>query len=174
MIRKVSLVVVFFLSFSGVYAAEQRFQDVVASVVIGATFKLSLDKASLDFGMIKPGKWIELYPERHYHQITCISNNKKTWYLKVSVIGDIVGQGGFALPKDSLKWQIFWTNGSGVKKEGWEGLQQDKATVIYSSGPLDGQGEEVYIRLRYALDVPGNVAAGNYNGVLVYTMTESP
>ncbi len=85
-----------------------------------------------------------------------------------------MGQGGSVLPKDSLRWQIFGTNGSGVKKEGWESLQKDKPTVIYTSGPLDSQGEEVYIQLKYALDTPGNVPAGNYSGALVYTMTETP
>jgi hypothetical protein len=168
-----TLLVLFFLSFSGVYAAEQRFQDMIASVVVGSTFGLSLDRSSLDFGLVKPGIRIELYPESYYHQITCISNNKKIWYLKVSMPTGITGQGSSILPKDSLKWQIFGTNGSGAKKEGWESLQ-DNATVVYASGSTDSQGEEVYIRFRYVLDVPSNVASGNYNAVLVYTMTEIP
>jgi len=174
MIKKVSLVIVvgFFVTFSGLYAAEQRIQDVIASVVVGSTFKLTLDRATLDFGSIKPGERVELYPAEPFHQITCISNNKKNWYLKISVPADINGPGGQSLPKDRLKWQIFWTNGSGVKKEGWESLQ-DKTTVVYTSGPLDSQGDEVNIKLRYALDVPGNAPAGHYTAVLIYTITES-
>lgn len=172
--KKISCVIAIgiFLSFSGLYAAELRIQDMIASVVVGSTFKLTLDRSSLDFGLIKPGERVELYPAEPYHQITCISNNKKTWYLKVSVPAGISGPGGLSLPVNALKWQIFWTNGSGTKKEGWESLQ-DRATVVYSSGPLDSQGEEINIKLRYALDLPGNSPAGHYSAVLVYTITES-
>jgi len=160
------------VSFSWLFAAEQQIQDVVASCVVGNTFGLTLDRTNLDFGLLKPGQRVELYPQGYYHQITCVSNNKKTWYLKLSIPANIAGPGGYILPKDNFKWQVFWTNGSGVKNEGW-GVLQDNPAVVYTSGPMDSQGEEVYIQLRYALDVPGNIPTGNYNAVLVYTITES-
>lgn len=175
MIKKIRivLVIVFLFSQGRIYAAQDEIQaDAVASVVVGTAFSLNLDKTSLDFGLLNPGERIELYSAGYYHQLTGLSNNKKNWVLKIAMPADFAGPGGALMSKASFKWQLFWTNGSGIKKEGWEGLGDDPQ-VIYTSGPADSQGEEIYIQLRYALDVPENIPSGNYSTILVYTMTET-
>ncbi len=168
----VTLLIVFFVC-CPVYALEERFEDVIAAVVVGSTFRLSVDKNRIDFGLIKPGERIEFYPGRYYNQVTALSNNGKTWYLKMSLPHDLQGARGRIIPRQSLKWQVHSTDGQGIKQDGWNSFQQ-QSTLVYTSGPQDSQGNEVKIRLKYALDTPGDAIAGYYQATIYYTITESP
>ncbi|MEA3560962.1 MAG: hypothetical protein U9R31_04235 [Candidatus Omnitrophota bacterium] len=168
----VLLIILLFIS-SSAYAVDERFEDVIATVVVGSTFRLSIDEDSLDFGLIKPGKRIELYPERYYNRVTAISNNNTTWYLKMSLSEELRGEKGDIIPNDRLKWQVCSTDGDGIKVEGWQSFK-DQPVLVYTSGLEDSRGKEVNIYLKYALKPPGGITAGHYHTAISYSMTESP
>ncbi len=175
MVKKIFLLLLISLFISPiVYAIEQRFEDIIATVVVGSTFRLSIDKDNLDFGLIEPGKRVELYPERYYNQITTLSNNGKTWYLKMSIVGGgLRGPKGSIIPWDRLKWQVCSIDGEGIKQEGWQSFEE-QPVLVYISSPQDNQGKEVNICLKYALDTPADVIAGYYQTTIIYTMSETP
>lgn len=155
-------------------AVEEEYEDVVASVVVGSTFKMSIDNDYLSFVNIKPGERLELYSDRNYNQVTAISNHNKPWYLKMSVMGEgLQGPGHNVIPADKLLWKVDDFDGKGVEVEGWQSFQTEPV-LVYSSAGDDARGEEVYIRLKYALDAPKDVVAGSYHTTISYTMTETP
>ncbi len=166
------LIGILFIS-SSAYAIEERFEDVVATVVVGSVFKLSIDNDHLDFGLIKPGKTVQLYPGRHYNQVAAVSNNGNIWYLKMAVTSGIQGTKGDNIPNDRLKWRVTSVDGDGVAVGDWNSFT-DGPVLVYVSGPQDTRGNEVKIYLQYALDVPADATSGNYQAAIFYTITESP
>ena len=153
--------------------SEQVQRDMFASVVVLPTFKLSLDNASINFGYAEPGKTIELNPYAHYNEVRCKSNKGKTWYLKVSVTGNIIGPEDSNVGIDSFKWQVVSSSGDGVAEQGWQSFSQTPVRV-YTSGERDALGEEVVIRFKYKLDMPQTAKGGNYSVNVLYTMTDMP
>ena len=163
----------FYITNCPVYA-EERYEDVSASVVVASVFQVSVDNTSLSFGSIESGKRIELYPDRYYNQVTCTSNHGKTWHLKMFAPGDLMGLGKRdIIPRESLQWRVSWTNGSGIKKEDWNDFS-DTPSLVYMSGPQDNDGSDVYLQLKYALNVPNGITTDNYTAVINYTLTEAP
>ncbi|MDP2912809.1 MAG: hypothetical protein Q8N91_02245 [Candidatus Omnitrophota bacterium] len=169
------LICAFFLTFKPLeyVHSEELYREMYASVVVKPTFKLSLDNANINFGYVGPGKSVELYPEKNYNEIKCVSNKGAKWYLRLSVIGDIVAPRGGNVAIDCFKWMITSSTGDGVTERGWHSFTESPAEA-YESGPNDMAGEEATIRLKYKLDLPKNSLGGNYGLKVLYTMTEAP
>ncbi|OGW74969.1 MAG: hypothetical protein A2Z72_07570 [Omnitrophica bacterium RBG_13_46_9] len=155
--------------------AEEKYEDVLASVVVGSVFQVTVDNSSLNFGSAESGQRVELYPDRYYNQATCISNHGKTWYLKMYAQNDLVGASSkYVISRESIEWYVSWTNGSGVKVEGWHNFEEDTPSLVYTSGFEDNYGGEVFLQFKYALTVPGEATSDSYFTVISYTLTESP
>ena len=155
------------------FAYQERFKDLYSSVVVGATFKLTVDNSAMDFGFINPGQSYELYPNRYYNEVTCLSNTGKPWYLKMSLVTGLHGAKGSVIPKKNLTWSVYSVEGGGAKPEGWSPFE-DTPVLIYSATSEDSRGEPVKVRLKYKLDVPGDVTADSYATTIIYSMTETP
>lgn len=153
--------------------SEQAQRDMFASVVILPSFKLSLDNANINFGFTKPGEQVELYPNTHYNEVKCVSNKGNAWYLKLSVIGNVIGPQDSSVGIDDFKWMVNRSSGDGVTEKGWNSFA-DLPTRAYTSGPIDSAGGEVTIQFKYRLDMPPNATAGTYNLNVLYTMTDTP
>jgi len=175
-VKNILLYIVFLslLITSASYGYEERKEDLFASVVVTTTFKLSVDNSAMDFGFIKPGESYELYPTRYYNEAACISNTGRSWYLKMSLENDLRGvKNNGIIPKKNIKWSVDSFDGTGIRQEGWNSFE-DIPVLIYTASPDDSKGEPVKIRLRYKLDVPGNVQADSYQTTILYSMTETP
>ncbi|MBI5144381.1 MAG: hypothetical protein HZA30_04875 [Candidatus Omnitrophica bacterium] len=152
---------------------EQVQRDMFASVVVIPTFKISLDNANISFGYTEPGKSVELYPYKHYNELKCISNKGNTWYLKLSVIGSVIGPPDTTVKMDSFKWMVSRSTGDGVIEKEWHSFTEYPA-VAYTSGLADSTGEEVTLYFKYKFDLPASAKGGNYNLNVLYTMTDIP
>ena len=151
--------------------AEKADADMFASVVVNPIFSLSLDNANINFGYVDPGTSVELKETTYYNMVVCNSNKGSTWYMKVSILGEVVGASEIAM--DSFKFKIFSSTGDGTYKNDWQPFTKE-AQVAYTSGTNDSAGGDVEIRFKYRLDLPGNAAGGNYSVKVLYTMTDVP
>lgn len=152
---------------------EQVEKDMFASVVVLPAFKLSLDKANISFGFVKPGETVELYPQTNYNEVKCISNKGNSWYLRLSIVGTIVGPPDANVGIENFKWMVPSAMGDGIVEKGWHSFTEMPAQA-YASGPRDSTGEEVRLQFKYKLDLPKNAIGGNYGVNVLYTMTETP
>jgi len=143
------------------------------SVVILPTFKATVDNANISFGFSDPGKSIELYPEKNYNEIKCLSNKGTRWSLNIAVVGDIIGPHGTNVDISSFKWMAASSSGDGIAEKGWHPFSKEPSQV-YVSGPKDMTGDEVTIKFKYRLDLPKNALRGNYGVNIIYTMTDTP
>ncbi len=171
--KKVIIIIIISLIPLTSFAYEERLKDLTASVVIGTTFKLSVDNSSMDFGFINPGETYELYPSRYYNEVTCISNTGRTWYVKMSLMEDLRGVKGGTISRANLKWSVDSVEGNGTRVDGWNSFE-DIPVLIYTGSVADSMGEPVKIRLKYKLEVPGNASADSYVATILYSMTEMP
>jgi len=153
--------------------AEQTQTDMSVSVVILPVFKLSVDNANISFGYVEPGKTVELYPDRNFNEVVCVSNKGNKWYLKLSIMGDIIGPQNSKVGPDCFKWKVDGSTGDGILQEGWNAFK-DQPVIAYTSGDMDTKGPDVVVRLKYKLDLPGNAIGGNYSVKILYTMTDIP
>jgi len=167
-----TLFAITFIGPAAIYS-EQAQRDMYASVVVMPTFKLSLDNSNINFGFAEPGKTVELNPQTHYNEVKCRSNKGTTWYLKISVIGNVIGPEEANVPLNSFKWMVVSSTGDGVAEEDWHSFTQEPVKV-YTSGPKDMVGEEVVLRFKYKLDMPPDARGGNYNVNVLYAMTDTP
>ena len=153
--------------------SEEAYSDMYVSVVILPNFKLNLDNTNINFGFIDPGKTVELYPDKNYNEVKCVSNKGAKWYLRVAVVGDIVGPRESSVAVDSFKWMMASSSGDGIIEKDWHPFSKEPV-LVYTSGPKDITGEEVTIKFKYKLDLPGNARGGNYGINIIYTMTDVP
>lgn len=73
--------------------------------------EITTDHRALFFGPMQLGEEKELAEFGSYHnQITCSSNNKNTWYLKISLLGPL-SSGAETIPPEYFKWQLTYTSG---------------------------------------------------------------
>lgn len=172
--RTVAVIISVFviLTFTQYIGAEQVERDMFAAVTVNPIFTVSLDNADVNFGYVEPGKSVELKPDTYYNTVTCNSNKGKTWHLKLSILGEVIGPTA-DIPLDSFKWLVFRAAGDGAAVEGWQPLTEMPLTA-YTSAGRDNAGEEVTIQFKYKLDLPGMAAAGNYRTKILYTMTDVP
>lgn len=170
----ISLAIVITCLISGYNAySEEAYRDMYVSVVILPNFKLNLDNPNINFGFTDPGKTVELYPDKNYNEVKCISNKGTKWYLRVAVSGDIVGPQGSSVALRSFKWMVASSSGDGIIEKDWHPFSAEPV-LVYTSGPKDMAGDEVTIKFKYKLDLPGNARGGNYGINIVYTMTDVP
>lgn len=166
------MAVMVLLSGDALYS-EEVYRDMYVSVVVLPAFRAVLDNANINFGFSEPGKSVELYPERNYNEIKCVSNKGTKWYLRIAVVGDIIGPQGTNVGIGSFKWLVASSSGDGIIEKGWHPFTKEPAQV-YISGPRDMIGDEVTIKFKYKLDLPKNALGGNYGINIIYTMTDTP
>ena len=156
----------------GVAVAEQVERDMFAAVIVNSAFNCYLDNPSLNFGYVEAGKPVELNPNAHYNTVKCNSNKGKTWYLKLSIMEDIVGTKS-TVPPESVKCRVLKSTGSGipVPAEGWLALSKEPQAV-YTSGPSDNTGADVILYMQYKLELPQGAVSGYYRTKVLYTMTD--
>ena len=87
---------------------------------------------------------------------------------------ELIDSKGNAIPVENFKWQVYSTNGSGITPTGWQSFKKDSPVLVYSSGGSDNYGQDVNIKLRFAIDTPDDAIAGSYKTAIVYSMTETP
>jgi hypothetical protein len=151
--------------------AEERTEDITASVSVSSTFEISADTIPIDFGVMQSGVPVELYPDRYFNEVRCISNNGRTWYLKV-FCQDLQGAHE-DIESSNLKFRVYWTDGTGSYSSDWMSFG-DFPVLVYTSGGIDSTGREVKIQFVYRLEPPGRATAGHYTALVTYTFTESP
>jgi hypothetical protein len=151
--------------------AEQETEDLFASVVVLPAFKIDVDNNYLDFGLVKPGETVTLKPQGYYNTIKCVSNKARQYYVKLHILGDILGPRGTKIPPESFKWRVYQTSGSRGAKEGWHQFS-NQPVIIYTSAGDDETGSRNLIRLQYKLDLPAYASGGHYSLKVAYLLTE--
>jgi hypothetical protein len=139
-----------------------------------AVFEIEVDAYGIDFGFMNIGESKEVQEKGVYHnEITCKSDNAKTWHLKIQTI-EPLKSGEDYIPDENFKWKVVEVlTGDGVihNKDSYSAFS-DTASLVYTSGPNDSGGSEIKLRFKYSLLIPKNQVAGNYRAVIRYTMTE--
>ncbi len=139
-----------------------------------AVFEVDTDDINIDFGFMNIGEWQELRERGTYqNEVKCKSDKGNLWYLKVHALNDFRA-GANTMPCSNLKWQVISAeNGNGIISN--ENTFTDFTTtpqLLYTSGPSDSAGQEIKIRLTYAISIPKAQPAGNYRTTIRFTMTE--
>ena len=151
--------------------AEQDSEDIFASVVVLPAFKIDIDNNYLDFGVVNPGESVTLKQGTYYNTIKCVSNKGTEYYLKLYILGDIIGPRGARIPPASFKWKVYRSRGSGTAVTKWREFS-DEPVIVYRSGAGDETGNEREIRFQYRLDLPASAKAGHYSLKVAYMLTE--
>lgn len=165
----ISIISLAFIPLTG--NAEQDSEDVFASVVVLPVFEVTLDNNYLDFGRVGPGESVTLKPGTYYNTLKSVSNKGIKYYLKIYILGDIIGPGGNKLPPASFKWKVYDVKGSGEAVTGWQEFSA-KPVIVYTSAPEDEAGSETEIQFQYRLDLPAQARGGHYSLKVAYMLTE--
>ena len=145
----------------------------VISAPADAALELSTDHRSLSFGSMQGGEEKTLAQSGSYHtEVTCLSTNGQTWYLKISLVRPMTA-GGEEIPPEYFAWQVMQSDGNGNVIGSGDfrpfGMMPELA---YISGPGEGNGQPVRIRFRYMLRVPEAQVQGLYQASVRFTLTE--
>jgi hypothetical protein len=151
--------------------AEQETEDVVASVVVLPAFKIDVDNNYLDFGLVNPGESVTLTPQGYYNSIKCLSNKARQYYVKLHILGDVLGPRGTKIPPASFKWRVYQASGKGEAQQGWREFSNEPF-IIYTSAGDDEIGSQNLIRLQYKLDLPASARGGHYSLKVAYLLSE--
>lgn len=135
---------------------------------------MSSDFRAINFGPMRLDEEKELADQGGYHnEITVTSSNANAWYLKVNVIMPLTS-GANTIPLNSFKWQLTYSDGRGTVVntttyfKGFSLIPD----LTYISGPQDNAGTAIHLRFKYSLKIPEAQAAGVYNTVIRFTLTE--
>lgn len=174
--RLIFLILFLFFFVFNLQALEEIFSDLPCSVEVSPIFSLSLDKNHIDFGLVEPGSKRILGEGGFFNELRCRSNYGRTWYLKVNFPSPPKLLGGkFYLPKDTFRIRV---NQKISEAEPLFGLQFDsldkESKILYISQKDENDGKEVILRFQYMFSVPEDAPAGNYQGQIIFTMTETP
>ena len=139
-----------------------------------AAIEISTDHRALFFDVMQLGEEKELAQLGSYHnQITCSSTNGYTWNLKINLLQPFA-QGQEAIPLDSFKWQLAWTDGNGTVFSPYQfkafSLIPDLA---YISGANESAGNTINLQFKYYLKIPESQVSGVYNTAIRFTLTEA-
>ena len=167
----VLIVIILLLFLPLIGHADQDTEDVFASVVVLPTFKIEIDNNYLDFGLVNPGESVTLKQGTYYNTIRCVSNKGIKYYVKLHILGDIIGPKGNKIPPASFKWKVYYSSGSGTPVTKWQEFS-DEPVIVYTSGAEDEIGSESKIRFQYKLDLPSSVRGGHYSLKVAYLLTE--
>ena len=148
----------------------------VNSPLSHAAISMSVDGIIIDFRITDPGQSKELYDKAgDYHtEVTCTSNNNRTWYLKAKIVTPL-RSGPNTIPMQNFKWKVTSVISGQGTVNNINQFNEFSAVpvVIYTSDPADETGNQVKIRLRYGLTVPKNQITGTYNCILRFIMMET-
>lgn len=153
--------VAFFLCFCGVVSSAD------------AALELSTDHRSLSFGMMDAGEEKTLAQSGSHHtEVTCLSTNGQTWYLKISLLRPMTA-GGQEIPAEYFGWQVTQSDGTGNTVSSNEFRPFSMVPeLVYISGSGEGNGQPVRLRFRYMLKVPEAQVNGFYQAAVRFTLTE--
>lgn len=156
-------------------ALESRIDDLSASVTVAPVFSISLDDTSLYFGTIKPGETKIIGESRDLHQVRCRVNTGEPWFLKIQLSALRLAERPFFLSGSNLKWRLIESASSSGAMGGREFTEfSDRPALVYAGQADDTKGREVALKFQYSLTVPAEAPAGNYIGLITFTMTQSP
>lgn len=138
-----------------------------------ASFGISTDNRSVDFGQMKLEEEKELrYLGDYHNEITCTSSNERAWYLKVNLVMPLTS-GANTITLDNFKWQLVWNDGRGTLANPYRFKEFSfNPEITYISGPGDNQGSSIHLRFKYYLKIPEAQAYGIYTTVIRFTLTE--
>lgn len=176
-LRKILLFILLLLpilTVTSISGADEDTEDIFASVVVLSAFDIQIvnNVNYLDFGIAKPGEAVTLKENTYYNEIKCVSNKGTDYFIKIDIIGDIIGPKGVAeITPSSFQWKIYSVKGKGSPIEGWQDFQKDPV-LVYSSASGDNAGEEVSIKFQYKLNLPANAVPGHYSMTIGYIITE--
>lgn len=157
-----------------VLADEAPPSDSSASVIVKPVFKIDLDKNNIDFGQVRPGESKNLGEGNYHNQVTCQSNNGRSWCLTISLPNFLTGaHKGEKIPISNFKYMPGWTNGTGTvdSQYAYKELSSENSQV-YTSSVEDAMANLIDIQFQYSLSIPDNATADYYTTTVVYTMTE--
>lgn len=162
-----------------VLADEAPPLDSSASVIIKPVFNIDLDKNNIDFGQVRPGECKNLGEGSYHNQVTCKSNNGRSWCLTISLPGPLIGmRKGGKIPSSNFKYMPILN--SGAKRVGtgtvngqytYKELSSENSQV-YTSSVEDALANLVDVQFQYSLSIPDNATADYYTTTVVYTLTE--
>ena len=151
--------------------AEQQTEDVFASVIVNPSFKIVVDKDYLDFGLVRPGESVALERETYYNTLRFVSNKGRRYYIKIHLLGGIVGPQGANIPISSVKWKVYQASGTGALVKQWQQFSNNPA-IVYTSSSEDEIGNENSIRFQYRIDLPAKAPGGHYSLKVAYLLSE--
>jgi len=154
--------------------------DSSASVIVKPVFKIDLDKNNIDFGQIHPGECKNLGEGSYHNQVTCQSNNGRSWCLTISLPSPLTGmRKGGKIPSSNFKYMPILSNGAKRVGTGTVNGQyaykelSSENSQVYTSSVEDAMANLVDIQFQYSLSIPDNATADYYTTTVVYTMMET-
>ncbi len=171
-IKSIVLMILGQAIFAGLIYAEQEVTEMYATVTVNPIFGVSVDNEYIEFGHVDPGETKELNPQRSYNEVECISNKGIKWYLKLSLLGGVIGPAESQVGPQDFKWMIVSSTGDGIYDNEWHAFTEDPS-LAYAGGSRDMTGEDVIIRFKYRVNLPYEARDGEYTIRVLYTMTET-
>ena len=140
---------------------------------VEAALELSTDHRSLSFGLMQSGEEKMLAQSGSYQtEVTCLSTNGATWYLKISLLRPLAS-GGEIISPEQFAWQVTGSDGVGTVVSSTEFRSFSMVPeLVYISGAGEANGQPVRLRLRYMLKVPEAQISGLFQAAVRFTLTE--
>lgn len=151
------------------YLSITRTVPITVNVV--GTFRLSIDRGSIDFDKMSPGETKDNVPVEGVI-LTSKSSFGNPWYLKISNDNPL-SNGPYMIPNTNFIW-YGWSDGTGR----WYGTGNDQMTLVpalmYSSGAAEGMNipDGTLNHLKFKLSIPKGQSGGKYITNVRITMTE--
>lgn len=137
-----------------------------------AVFSLTLDAASVGFGLIAPGESRELGVGGYHNELTAVSDGAVPYFIKIYDSAPLTC-GLQTVSNANFEWLASYSDGQGtVAAGGYQPFSLSPA-LVYTAAGTDLTGVPVKIRFRYRLTIPGGQAAGTYTTTIVYLLTET-
>lgn len=169
----------------GVYSGQITFritplsnEDVVnvdktlnISIEVLPLFQLLIDRGTIDFETMLPGKEKDNVPVEGII-VTALTSNNNPWFLKISDNSPLTS-GPHVIPNANFMW-YGWTDGSGR----WYGTGDDALSqnpqLCYSSGAGESSNapDGTLNHFKFKLKVPAKQRPGRYMSVVKFTLTE--
>ena len=160
-----------FAAFNSASYAEQAVAEAKVKVEVKSIFKMSLDRADINFRDMLPGQTRENIPETGI-KVTSYSNTGRQWFIKLNTVSDL-RDGERTIDSKYFQW-YGWTEGKGK----WTGTGGDVFKQTPALAYISDSSEYVNLPngvdnyFKFRLTVPQNQVAGFYETIVQFTMTE--
>ena len=149
--------------------------DLEASVEIASIFEVSLSNPHLDFHRVEPGQTRLLGEGNFFNEVRCHSNAGQPWTLSLRFIPQPSAASARSVPQVQFK-VVEVLGGSAQPQRGWpefENLPVEPTTIYTATYEPDVQSREVVMRFQYRIVCPLDAQANNYQGQLIFTMSDA-